>query len=231
LINLLDYMLANYANQLIGITLFFDAFVLHLLNNELLKGGVLISMIWWLWFKKDENEALHRVSLIITFLGSFIAVFVTRLLVNSLPFRIRPFLNDALTLVQPEGFNSNHFDSLSSFPSDHATLFFALAFGFLAVSKKVGYLALAYTFFLIVMPRVIIGAHYFTDVVAGGLIGMLVVYCMQQSKLVQAQAERIYALETKLPQLFYMVFFIACYQAADLFIHLRNIARFLIKLT
>ncbi len=230
MISLIDERVSIFLNQLIGQSIFFDKLVMHLIDNELLKGGVIISMMWWLWFKRDENKVLRRLSLIVTFAASFIALFIARILANNLPFKIRPFLNDSLALIEPEGFDPTRFDSLSSFPSDHATFFFALAFGFFAVSKKVGYLALIYTFFIITLPRIFIGAHYLTDVIAGGFIGILVVYLIQKHELVQVFAKRFYVLETSFPQLFYVLFFIVSYQAADLFIHLRNIVRLVIDI-
>jgi membrane-associated phospholipid phosphatase len=55
----------------------------------------------------------------------------------------------------------------SSFPGDHATtvIFFAVSYTFFT-GRRLGYYALAYAI-LRTLPRLIIGAHWFTDVFVG----------------------------------------------------------------
>ena len=59
-----------------------------------------------------------------------------------------------------------------SFPSDHASAAFGIAFGILFIDRRVGrwFLAVAVA---IAAGRVVIGAHYPGDVLAGGLAGAL----------------------------------------------------------
>lgn len=59
----------------------------------------------------------------------------------------------------------------ASFPSDHATAAFAIAFGVLFVARRAGWLFLAWAA-LIAVSRVLAGMHYPTDVLAGALIGL-----------------------------------------------------------
>jgi undecaprenyl-diphosphatase len=57
-----------------------------------------------------------------------------------------------------------------SFPSDHAAVAFAIAFGVLAFSRRAGLLFLA-TATLLGLSRVALGLHYPTDVLAGAVVG------------------------------------------------------------
>ena len=58
-----------------------------------------------------------------------------------------------------------------SFPSDHATAAFAIAFGILFVARRTGWLFLAWAA-LIGISRVLAGMHYPTDVLAGAVVGL-----------------------------------------------------------
>ncbi len=57
-----------------------------------------------------------------------------------------------------------------SFPSDHAAVAFAIAFGVFAFSRRVGILFLAAAT-LISLSRIALGLHYPSDVLAGALVG------------------------------------------------------------
>jgi undecaprenyl-diphosphatase len=77
---------------------------------------------------------------------------------------------------RPRPFESHHVSYVygrshdPSFPSDHASAAFAIAFAVLLVDRVVGSLFLA-TAVLIGLGRVVIGAHYPADVLAGVLVG------------------------------------------------------------
>jgi membrane-associated phospholipid phosphatase len=58
-----------------------------------------------------------------------------------------------------------------SFPSDHATAAFAIAFGILFIARRTGWLFLAWAA-LIGISRVLAGMHYPTDVLAGAVVGL-----------------------------------------------------------
>ncbi len=60
----------------------------------------------------------------------------------------------------------------ASFPSDHATLSFAIAFAVLAFDPVVGALVLVVAL-VIAVGRLFIGAHYPSDVAAGLLVGLI----------------------------------------------------------
>lgn len=59
----------------------------------------------------------------------------------------------------------------SSFPSGHATVFFALATVIFLYHRKLGYFFLVFAF-LIAISRVVAGVHYPDDVIIGAFIGI-----------------------------------------------------------
>lgn len=101
---------------------------------------------------------------------------IARVMALTLPMRLRPIHEETLAFLPPHGMEKAtlEFEGWSSFPSDHAFLFFALGTGFLFVSRKAGILALAYTTLFIAFPRMYLGLHYPTDILVGGLIGIIV---------------------------------------------------------
>ena len=71
----------------------------------------------------------------------------------------------------PYGMSTERLYGWSSFPSDHAILFMALAVAIFLASRRFGWLALTYTTLCIIGPRVYLGWHWPTDVLAGALLG------------------------------------------------------------
>jgi undecaprenyl-diphosphatase len=59
----------------------------------------------------------------------------------------------------------------SSFPSDNATLFFCARDWGVVIDRLLGSLALAYVTIAICLPRLYVGIHWPTDLLAGGLLG------------------------------------------------------------
>jgi membrane-associated phospholipid phosphatase len=67
-----------------------------------------------------------------------------------------------------------------SFPSDHATAAFAIAIAILLVAPKAGRVFLAWAV-LIAASRVLVGAHYPTDVLAGAVVGAIAAVAVVRS--------------------------------------------------
>jgi undecaprenyl-diphosphatase len=184
---------------------------------------------WWLWFPSiDEDKRTRRIKIIMSLLSGFVAILIARILVLSLPFRVRPINNPDLHLVLPYGTENMGLDELSSFPSDHAVLFFAIATGLFFVSKKAGTIAFLYTIIFITFSRVYLCYHYATDVIAGAVIGILVSYFICHNRWLQKFGELLYGFSIKKPQFFYPAFFIITYALSNLFNDLRAAASFII---
>src|SRR5215468_6282948 len=105
----------------------FDAIIVFMSNSDLLKGGVMLAAFWGAWFVRAHDVKLNRSYLLSTLLGAVIALFLARVLAHNLPLRIRPILDPVLHFRPPKGTpDQSNWTIWSSFPSDHAALFFAL---------------------------------------------------------------------------------------------------------
>jgi undecaprenyl-diphosphatase len=146
---------------------------------------------------------------------------------NELPFRPRP-------LALPEFANAFHIsrerlvgiDEWSSFPSDHATLFVALATGAWFACRRMGWVLFVYTFIAILAPRVYLGMHYPTDILAGALIGIAIAWFMHLERVRSAIARPFTYWQLRSPGSFYACAFLLTSQIAVLFDPVRRVARF-----
>lgn len=160
------------------------------------------------------------------------AVLITRLLANCLPFRARPINNLELELVFriPFGATPTESSSWSSFPSDHAALFSALSTGIFIISSRIGLLVFGYVLLFILFPRLYLGLHYPTDILAGATIGILAVLVANSRKIKEHVAQIIFPFRKSHPSLFYGVLFLSMYQTAVLFHDIRSIGNLAFKM-
>ncbi|HTG27364.1 MAG TPA: phosphatase PAP2 family protein [Methylomirabilota bacterium] len=208
----------------------FDSFVYMISGNDLLKGGVVVALIWWTWFRPSADKANTRQHLICAIFACLVAVVIARGLALLLPFRERPMTVAALHFQRPYGASDAGLIDWSSFPSDHAAVFFALAMSIFFVWRAAGIAALSYVFLFIGMPRLYLGFHYPTDILGGALIGITLaligrarIFCDWVGRYIMPWSQRS-------PGSFYACLFILTFQIATLFQSMRGIARFLFSL-
>jgi len=75
-----------------------------------------------------------------------------------------------------------------------------------------------------VLPRIYLGLHYFSDVTAGALLGVVFVLLFERFGP-RALADRAVDWEQRLPGLFYGVAFLASLEVATLFEDIRQVGR------
>lgn len=223
--NTLDLFFIDLVNKLTQQSLTFDSLMIHIASLDLIKGGVLVGLIWFFWFSQNDlldNKSI-RERLISSLMGCFVALFSATILQLALPFRPRPIHNPEIDFVLPYGVTEATLRGWSSFPSDHAVLFFGLAFSFCLISKKMGYLIISYVIIIILWPRIFLGYHYFTDILAGAILGILFVWVFNFPKIRHDVTKPFLYIENKTPGFFYFCFFIVSYNIATLFFEARMI--------
>jgi membrane-associated phospholipid phosphatase len=164
-------------------------------------------------------------------------VLIIRILEYILPFRVMPMFDPHLAFKAPYGFTASQLEDLrrsnmvgnSSFPSDHAGLFFALATGLYLTYRRLGIIAFAYVLVVVLLPRIYVGRHYPSDILAGGLLGVGFAYLMTLQPLRKKITHPVFLWHQRSPATFYAFFFLLSYEIGFLFGDVRILARLLLS--
>jgi|GEM_PF-2121363 len=171
-----------------------------------------------------EGKILGLVDGVATLVGAVLSVLAGRVLADFLPFRVRPLNSPELGLVLPYGVSGVPFRRWSSFPSDHAMVFFAMSTGLWYVSKNLSAWLTLYVVFIIALPRVYLGYHYPTDIIGGALFGSLFAYLANLGAVRESLAAPAMRWLDAHPASFYTCFFLFSQGLASLFDPLRELA-------
>ena len=127
--NSFDHSIITFFNKFAQHSFTFDSLAGLIAGNTLIKGGILIIIIWWAWFISGNGQLKNRVQIIASLISCLIALPLARFLAVALPFRLRPIHEEGLQFLLPFDMERTHLDGWSSMPSDHAVFFFAIATG------------------------------------------------------------------------------------------------------
>ena len=223
--NRLDVFITSFLNRFAHRSFTFDEFVVFLSVTNLLKGGVILGLVWWVWFEKEDVRN-KREALLAGLMASIPALIIAKVL-TVVTFRYRP-VNEARLVFHPVyGADAADWQQLSSFPSDHAVLFFALATAIFFASRPAGYFSLVYVSVCICLPRLYLGEHYLTDVLAGAAIGIFPAWLANLPRIRKPLTSWALRWMDSSPSQFYSLAFIATYQIAELFDPLLKILHYL----
>lgn len=156
----MDYLIFRTINNLAGKSVCLDSLGIFLADRfcYVLLGILILFLL--------KNYKKYRSMVIKAFAAGIIAWFFIAELVKFLWVRPRPFVENQVNLLLPH-------EADGSFPSGHASFFFALSTVVYLYNKKVGIL-----FFiaraLISISRVFVGIHWPTDILAGAIAGIFV---------------------------------------------------------
>src|SRR5262249_24045923 len=115
--NAIDFSISSFLNGFAHRSIRFDEFVVFLSANNLFKGGVVIGLIWWLWFRREERKA--REILLAAMLATFPALSLSRIL-SWVIYRPRPLNETHFLFRTPYDITAAAWEGYNSFPSDHA---------------------------------------------------------------------------------------------------------------
>jgi membrane-associated phospholipid phosphatase len=205
---------------------FFDRVASHEEANNFLKGGIFFAAFWYLWFRTDSEQERRRRNIVAILIGAVLAILVARTVALIVPFRMRPLYNPLLPHFSYSIPIRMNLENWSSFPSDTAAYFFALAFGIAYHLRRLAIPVMLFTAGWICLPRMYLGLHYASDIVAGAAIGISVVWLSLRSDLLRSRvAGRVlWSMDTK-PQRFYPLAFVLSFEMASTFAGLRDAGR------
>lgn len=166
-----DRAILEFLNQFAQRSVQFDKFVDMLFGNMLVEGGFITALLWWAWFRNRDTAERDRSFVMSGIVLAMIGLGITRFIALTVPFRHRPRYIPDLHFKLPYGSANYDMFNWSSFPSDHAVLYFCLAVTIFFVSRRAGVIALLHAFFVVCLTRVYLGIHYPTDILAGMAIG------------------------------------------------------------
>ena len=190
-------------------------------ETDILTGALMVALLYYCWFNNGAAEA--RVRLLLGFGAALVSAVASRLLQVSLPLRLRP-MHALDSGFQPlPGIDPTLANHWGSFPSDHAALLFALAAVVWRQSRWLGLLAMLSALFG-VLPRVYLGLHYLSDVVAGAALGIGLVFMLGRYGP-RTLAHWSVAWAERRPSLAYAFAFLMSFEVATLFEDIRQVGR------
>ena len=154
----LDYSLFRVINNWSGRSAALDSLMVGCAKYLPLIFALALVVLWLSWRPRNQWAALLAAA------SALLALGIGQLIGKAMP-RPRPYLSHAVHQLIPPSLDT-------SFPSDHATLGFAVGVMVWRYNKRAG-AALLVLAAVMAFARVFVGAHYPGDVLGGALIGGL----------------------------------------------------------
>ena len=225
--NRFDESILHFLNSFAQRSPVFDEFVVLICMNNFLKGALVFTIVWYLWFQSEPNRE-KREYLLAGVSASFAGLVIAKILTFVIH-RARPFNDSRLELHIPYGIHAVAWEGLNSFPSDHAVLFFALATGIFLASRPIGSLVYSYVTLFICLPRIYLGIHFPTDILGGAIIGLSTAWLAHFPGIRQPLTRGAFRWIDKRPGLFYAFSFLLTYLVCELFDPALSIVKFILR--
>ena len=239
-----------WINGLAGRSWLFDSVVAFFQDNDLAKAGVIGCCFLAAWYggKSDKSTNVRRKILIATLIAAVFVITTTKVLSHTI-FLPRPeILSQKIYRLEGDqlvemkrvpvrislddtsqkdhrALLSGDLDTndLGSFPSDHAGFFLAISLGILLASRRLGLLALGWTFFVILAGKMIGAHHTPLDIAAGAAVAVgelaLIQYVLR--KYFSGWLDKLAGLSLRYGALSSALIFMVAFEVSSTMIHIR----------
>ncbi|WP_170140621.1 phosphatase PAP2 family protein [Kushneria indalinina] len=208
---MMEYAFMNFINQPAQQNELLDYLMNAFSYQKLITGVPLMAGICAIWCM--PSIIARRGDILICTLAAFVTSLVSRVMQIFIPANPRPLQDQALGMTPP--FNlSPEFHDLTSFPSDHAVVFIGLGYVIWRFCRPLGILAMTFAV-LVSFSRAYMGFHFATDIIAGGILSVIVIELALLTPFRRLGAWVADFSRTH-PAWFYGVAFMACYAIATL---------------
>ena len=247
----LNEQLTLLVNSVAGRSWLFDNVVAFFQDNDLAKAGVIGCCFLAAWYggKSIDGTNARRRILITTLIAAVCVITTTKVLSHTI-FLPRPEIQsqkiyrlegdqlvamkripvriplDETSQKDYRALLSGDVDSndLGSFPSDHAGFFIAISLGIWLASRRLGWLALAWTCLVIILAGKLIGAHHTPlDIVAGAAVavGELAVIQYVVRNRFSGWLDKLSGLTVRYSALSSALVFLVAFEVSSTMVHIR----------
>jgi membrane-associated phospholipid phosphatase len=244
-----DYLLLRI-NGLAGRSWLFDSVVAFFQDNDLAKAGVVGCCFLAAWYggKSNDGTNTRRKILIATLIAAVFVITTTKVLSHTI-FLPRPEIQsqkiyrlegdqlvemkrmavriplDDTSQKSYRALLSGDVDTndLGSFPSDHAGFFIAISLGIWLASRRLGWLALGWTLFVILAGKMIGAQHTPLDIMAGAAVavGELAVIQYVARKKFGGWLDKFSGLTLRYSALSSAIIFVVAFEVSSTMVHIR----------
>jgi undecaprenyl-diphosphatase len=199
-----------------------------LVINALFARSPIFFALVALWFSGDCRKRRSRM------LAGLLAVCLATVLSVWLQYHfaphIRPLVDPALHLkIFDPQWSLINWDRKGSFPSDTATLFFALATVIFLETRLVGLICFCWVGAMLAVPRVVFGFHYPSDIIGSLVLGPAVVFLFNKIPYPRLLIERGLMLFEDRMYIVHALLFVFLTEAFNLFQSSEQLGRQLLR--